>query len=88
MCSPLSRGDPVEQQEVSLETECEVTAPRYTCPSQAGENRQLPLKFSEPNGFHRIFHHESIWEGERGRGGRLNHPAAVLVWGGGPCQAH
>lgn len=29
-------------------------------PSQASENRELPLKSSKPNGFHRVFHHESV----------------------------
>ena len=50
-----------------METEDDVIVPRDIYPSQAGENRQLPLKFSKTNGFHRIFHHESIWE-EKGEG--------------------
>ena len=68
----------------SSETEDDVVVPRDTCPSQAGENRQLPLKFSKTNGFHRIFHHESIWEREGGGEGRSQSILCLSqFWGGG-----
>ena len=59
----------------------------FTYPSQAGENGELPLKSSKPNGFHRIFHHESVWEGKGGREeGSITHLVFVIAWhlGGSP----
>lgn len=67
-----------------LEVNVRPLYPRYTCPSQASENRQLPLKLSKPNGFHRIFHHESIW-GERGRQREDQCPWPLYQHGGGGC---
>lgn len=49
-------------------------------PSQAGENRELPLESSEPNGFHRIFDHESVWGGEGGGEEGSTHLSFVIVW--------
>lgn len=53
----------------------------FIYPSQAGEDGEFPLKSSKPNGFHRIFHHESVWGGKgEGEEGSIVHLIFVIVW--------
>lgn len=53
----------------------------FTYPSQASEDGELPLESSKSNGFHRIFHHESVWEGKGGgEEGSTAHRLFVIVW--------
>lgn len=46
----------------SLSADHELILMPITCPGQSSDDRELPLELPKSDGFHRIFHHESIWK--------------------------